>query len=86
MAASSLKCSVRVVRGGILSDPLPYALLFAQKTTAPSLATGTYVFLWNVVSGDSYDEKYTLKGTYACSIEKNGAVYAFTQHGGTLTP
>jgi hypothetical protein len=65
-----------------------FALLFARKTTsgssAPNLSKETTVFLWDVVPGDSYDLKTTLPGTYCCSINKNGFVYAFTQIGTTL--
>lgn len=61
-----------------------YALLFTRKTTSPRLSPHTTVFLWNAVAGDSYDEKYSLEGSYRCSIEKNGAVFAFAQLGTTL--
>lgn len=61
-----------------------YALLFTRKTTSPKLSRNTMVFLWNVVAGDSYDQKVPLKGIYKCSIERDGLVYAFTQIGTTL--
>jgi hypothetical protein len=61
-----------------------YALLFCRKTTSPRLSPNTTVFLWNAVPGDSYDQKYTLKGTYKCHIERDGSVYVFTQVATTL--
>lgn len=61
-----------------------YVLLFARKTTSPRLQRNTIVFVWNGVIGDSYDQKLTLRGTYKCSIERDGILYAFTQVGTTL--
>lgn len=61
-----------------------YALLFTSKTNSPRLISSTTVFMWNGQPGDTYDQKFVLKGIYKCSVEKDGNVFVFTQVGTTL--
>jgi hypothetical protein len=59
-------------------------LIFCRPSISPRRLNSTIVFLWDGVPGDSYDQKLYLKGTYKCSIEKNGVIFTFTQVGSTL--
>lgn len=61
-----------------------YAALFAYPSESGRVVKETTCFLWNGVTGSSWDYKTTLKGKYCTSIVKDGVLYAFTQLGQTL--
>lgn len=61
-----------------------YALLYARPSVSPRLQRNTFVFVWNAVAGDSYDQKVLLRGVYKCQIERDGIPYVFTQIGNTV--
>lgn len=61
-----------------------YAALFAYPSESVRVVKETTCFLWNGVSGSSWDYKVTLKGKYCTSVVTDGVLYAFTQLGQTL--